>query len=257
MTFPWMSQLIWFCALALGSFLVSWIFTDLLGVTKTAYVVIFAGGTGVALYSYLQWSNMDWGTFISYQWFWGLVVATVSGLVLIALLAWLVRWQSLSLLPAPGPRGMRLVSKLLVDGVLNGAAEAILLSVLQVLIVWQAFSPLAWFHQWPGTAFTFVVALVASIIVITLHHLGFRELRGHLIIYVIAGNVVFTLAYLLTMNPLAAVVAHIIMHVGAVFQRIEVPIRQEKRVPTGSSRGLGYLGAQGVSPRGIRPHRHS
>lgn len=234
MTFPWMSQLIWFCALALGSFLVSWIFTDLLGVTKTAYVVIFAGGTGVALYSYLQWSNIDWRTFISYQWFLGLMVGTVSGLVLIALLAWFVRWQSLSLLPAPGPRGMRLVSKLLVDCVLNGAAEAILLSVLPVLIVWQAFSPLARFHQWPGTpgtAFTFVVALVASIIVIGLHHLGFRELRGHLIIYVIAGNIVFTLAYLLTMNPLAAVVAHIIMHVGAVFLRIEVPIHQEKRVP--------------------------
>lgn len=223
------SQLIWFCSLALGSFLVSWIFTGLLHFKSAAYVSVFAVVTGAFLYGYLQWSNIDWGTFISHQWLWGLVVATVVGLVVVALLAWLVRWQSLSLLPPPGPQGMRFVSILLVNGVVNGAAEALLLSVLPVLIVWQAFSPLTWFHQEPGSAFISVIALVASLIVITLHHLGFRELRGHLIIFVILGNAAFTLAFLLTMNPLAAVVAHVMMHIGAEFQRIEVPIHQQKR----------------------------
>jgi hypothetical protein len=229
------SQLIWFCALALGSFLVSWIFTDLLHIARTAYVAIFAVVTGAYLFGYLQWNDIDWGTFISQQWLWGLIVATAVGLVVVALLAWLVRWQSLSLLPPPGPQGMRLVSMLLVNGVVNGAAEALLLSVLPVLIVWQAFSPLPWFHQWPGSAFASVIALVASLIVISLHHLGFRELRGHLIIFVILGNAAFTLAYLLTMNPLAAVVAHIMMHIGAEFQRIEVPIHQQKRIPAAES----------------------
>lgn len=232
------SQLIWLCALALASFLVSWIFTDLLDIPRTAYVAVFAVVTGGFLYAYLQWSDLDWGTFISYQWLWGLLVAMVSGLAVIVLVSWLVRWQSLAHLPPPGPRGTQLVSMLLVDGVVNGGAEATLLSVLPVLIVRQAFSSLPWWNQWPGSVLTSMIALVASLMIITVHHLGFRELRCHLIIFVILGNAVFTLAYLLTWNPLAAIVAHIMMHVGAEFQRVEVPIRQEKRVSATESGAL-------------------
>lgn len=225
------SQLIWLCTLALGSFLISWLFSDLLGFPRTAYVAVFTVVTGAFLYGYLQWSSIDGGTFLSHQWLWGLLVAAASSLVLLAFIPWFVRWQSISRLSPPGPRGVRLVRMLLVDGVVNGAAEALLLSVLPVLIVWQACSSLPWFHQWPGSALTPIIALIASLIIITLHHLGFRELRGRLIIFVILANAVFTLAYLLTMNPLAAVVAHIIMHLGCEFQRLEVPLRQKKRVP--------------------------
>ncbi len=228
------SQVIWFCALALGSFLVSWVFTDLLRVKQAVYIAVFAVVSGAFLYGYLQWSNIDWGIFISQQWLWGLLVAVGVGLVAIAGCAWLVRWQSLALLPLR-PRGMRLASMLLVSGVVNGVAEALMLSVLPVLMVWQAVSPLAWFHQWPGNALTFGIALIASLIIITTHHLGFRELRSHLIIFVILGNAAFTLAYLLTINPLAAVVAHIMMHIGAEFQGIETPIHQQKRVPVTAS----------------------
>ena len=102
----------------------------------------------------------------------------------------------------------------------NGAAEAVLLSVLPVLITWQTFSGMAWFQQWPGIALVWVIALVASTFVITLHHLGFRELRGHLILYVILANLAFTLVYLLTMNPLAAVIAHVMMHVPLPSSRL-------------------------------------
>jgi len=229
MPITWWSQLIWLSTIGIGSFLLSWVFADLLHIARTAYVAIFAVVSGAFLFGYLQWTNIDWGTFINHDWLWGLILAVATGLLLTASHAWFLRWQSLALLPPPGPRGMRLVNLLLVDGIANGAAEALLLSVLPVLIVWQAFSTIAWFQQWPGTAFASVIAFVASLFVIGLHHLGFRELRGYLIIFVILANAAFTLVYLLTMNPLAAVIAHIMMHIGAVFQRVEVPIHQEKR----------------------------
>ncbi len=79
------SQFIWLCALALGSFLVSWIFTDLFHVPRTAYVAVFAVVTGAFLYGYFQWSHLNWASFISHQWLWGLIVAGISGLVVIAL----------------------------------------------------------------------------------------------------------------------------------------------------------------------------
>ena len=225
MPVTWWSQLVWLITIGIVSFLLSWIFTDLFHLARTAYVAIFAVVTGAFLIGYLQWSTIDWATFINHNWLWGLILAVATGLLLIASLAVFLRWQSLALLPPPGPQGMRLASLLLVDGIANGAAEALLLSVLPVLIVWQAFAPISWFQQWPG--FASVIALVASQFVVVLHHLGFRELRGHLIIYVMLANAAFTLVYLLTMNPLAAVIAHIMMHIGAVFERIEVPIRRE------------------------------
>jgi len=115
--------LIWFCSLAPGSFLVSWIFSDLLHFNRAAYVSVFAVATVACLYGYFHWNNIDWGAFISHQWLWWLIVATAAGIVVIILLAWLVRWQSLSLLPPPGPQGMRFVNLLLVNGVVNGAWE--------------------------------------------------------------------------------------------------------------------------------------
>ena len=54
-----------------------------------------------------------------------LLLAVATGLLLTASLAWFLRWQSLALLPPPGPRGRCLMNLLLVDGIANGAAEAL------------------------------------------------------------------------------------------------------------------------------------
>ena len=68
------SQLIWLLAIALASFLVTWIFTDLFHLEQTPYIGVLAVVTGVLLTGYLSWSNTDWVTFLSYQWLWGLSV---------------------------------------------------------------------------------------------------------------------------------------------------------------------------------------
>ena len=46
MQITWWSQLIWLLALALGSFLVTWIFVDLLRFTQTPYIGVLALVTG-------------------------------------------------------------------------------------------------------------------------------------------------------------------------------------------------------------------
>jgi hypothetical protein len=114
--------------------------------------------------------------------------------------------------------------------VLHGAAEATLISVLPVLIVWRALSPLPWFQQWPGAALVPILAFAASLLVIGAHHLGYPEFRGSLLFYVTVGNALLTLVYILTMNPLAAVVGHIMLHMGGEFQRIKVPLRRSKHI---------------------------
>src|SRR5690348_7365130 len=87
MPITWWSQLIWLLALTLASFLVTWIFADLLRLTQAAFIGVLAVVTGAFLYAYLSWSNADWGEFLSHQWLWGLVGAIVVGPLLAAMLA--------------------------------------------------------------------------------------------------------------------------------------------------------------------------
>src|ERR1051326_3006620 len=75
MAITWGSQLTWLLAIALASFLVTWIFTELLHMEQTPYIGVLAVMTGALLTGYLSWSNTDWVTFLSYQWLWGLVGA--------------------------------------------------------------------------------------------------------------------------------------------------------------------------------------
>jgi hypothetical protein len=225
----WWSQLIWLLAIALASFLVTWIFTDLFHLTQAAYIGVLAVVTGALLYGYLSWSNTDWGAFLSHQWLWGLVVAIVVGPLLIVSLARGRRLQAQMFAPAPKPQGLRLVGALLWEGLVYGTAEGLLLSVLPVLVTWQALSPLHWAESWYGVTLMGVIALAASVFVIVVHHLGYREFRGRKLVFAVAGCAPLSLAYLLTMNPLAAAVGHSILHMGAVLSGIELPPHREKR----------------------------
>jgi hypothetical protein len=79
------------------------------------------------------------------------------------------------------------------------------------------------------------LALVASVFVIVVHHLGYREFRGPQVAGAAMTCGILSLAYLLTVNPLAAMGGHIIAHTGAVLRGIELPPHQEKRVQTVAS----------------------
>ncbi len=229
MGIPWWSQLIWLGVLMLGAFLVTWGFTDQLHFTQTVYIGVLAVVTGVLLFAYLSWSSMDWGAFISHQWIWGLFGAVLTDPVLILLLAQGARRsRSRVLAPTPRPQGLRLVSALLWEGLVYGTAEGLLLSVLPVLITWQTVSALGWTHSPLGVACAGVVAMAASLLVIGVHHLGYREFRGG---PQLAGARLpcglLSLAYLLTLNPLAAALGHSIAHSGAILHGLELPPHQE------------------------------
>jgi hypothetical protein len=53
------------------------------------------------------------------------------------------------------------------------------------------------------------------------YHLGYAEFQGPALIQPLIGNTIMTMAYLLTASPVAALVAHIIMHTAAVIHGAE------------------------------------
>ncbi len=113
-------------------------------------------------------------------------------------------------------KGVALLSDILWPGFTYGLIDALLLSVLPILSVKVATTNAAWLETWSGKILFIVLGLLASFFTTTVYHLGYPEFRGKKVIWPNIGNGVLSLAYLLTMNPLAAILPHITMHIVAM-----------------------------------------
>jgi hypothetical protein len=212
----WLDALGWLSAIAAASFLAAWVLTTRLGVRRTPYIAALALVTGGLTWSYLTWSDTSLTSFATSHWGWGLVGAAVAG----AILARLSRHQP----RGPRPQGWRLAATLAWEGVVYGSTEGLLLSVLPVLVTWQAFAAHGWTSGIGRTLVAGIVAMAASLAVIVIHHLGYRGFHSRAALApVMVGCGLLSLAYLLTASPLAAVGGHIILHTALTLRGTEMP----------------------------------
>jgi hypothetical protein len=102
------------------------------------------------------------------------------------------------------------------SGVIYGLMDALLLSILPVLATWRAFTLLNWTVNWPGKILVGALAVFASLLVTVAYHLGYPEYRSAGVFGPAFGNTAMTFGYLITNNPLAAILSHIAMHIAGV-----------------------------------------
>jgi len=122
------------------------------GMAYTAAMLAVA--TGAFTVAYLVWSGTDAGDFLVHHWRWGLLGAAITGAVL---------GRGISRQPVRVPRrGRWLVLALGWEGLVYGATEGLLLSVLPVLLVWQS----AWLAGWRDGG-----AVAAGVLGLVDHHL--------------------------------------------------------------------------------------
>ncbi|MGZ4242571.1 MAG: hypothetical protein ACXVQ7_13300 [Actinomycetota bacterium] len=198
---------VWLVVVFVVGFLVTWLVTDVIRVKRTPYVAVLSVVTAALMATYLAWSGAG-VAFWTHQWAWG-ILATV-----VASVASLVMGRRL-------PRSARpahFAELVAWEGVFYGAAEGLLLSVLPVAIMWQALRSFGWTATPAGT-----VAVLASVALIVVHHLGYWEFRSKLMRYPILFCTVLSVAYLLTGNPIAPIVGHIVLHVAMLERGIEMP----------------------------------
>ena len=141
-----------------------------------------------------------------------LLRGVLGGLILGGFLAWSVAREPAS----PRLSGFHLALELVWLGLIYGALDALLLTVVPVLAVTSGRAPsrtAGWKRR--------VTALGASLLVTAVYHLGFREYQGAALKQPLMGNGVITAAYLITGNVFTPVIGHVIMHGAAVFHGIE------------------------------------
>jgi hypothetical protein len=231
-SFAWQEALAGFAIISIVAFLVTWVVTDLGRVSRTPYIAVLALTTITLAGGYLAWSGTAVVDVVTAGWGWGVL----GGVLAAALVAPLVH----RLRVGPRPHGSGLARRLLWEGGVYGTAEAILLATLPVLAVWQAAHALGWTDTtWQQMA-SGVLATVGALCVIVVHHLGYREFRARssrtMLVGAMVGCGIQALAFLLTGNVLAPVVAHIVLHWQLTLRGNEMPPTSEDR---SEDRGTG------------------
>lgn len=204
----WYAYLGWIIAAGLLGFAISFIFAGVLRLPRSLYLIPYIGFSGLFLYAFVRWGGFSFGELIRKHW--------VLGVVGAVLLAVFTVKNILSQPASPRSEGFSLAFDLLWSGVIYGLMDALLLSVLPVLATWQAFTLLNWTANWPGKILVGALAVFASLLVTVAYHLGYPEYRGAGLFGPAFGNTAMTLGYLLTNNPLAAILSHIAMHIAGV-----------------------------------------
>ena len=207
----WQEILLAFAVLALAAFLVTWLVTDVLQIRRAAYIPILFLTVAALSAAFLGWSGMPTADVLSNPW-----RGALAGVLAAAIVLPLVR----KLPRRPHVHGGHLAESLAWEGVVYGVAEGILLATLPVLVIWQATGDghrVAW-----GA-----LAILASLVVVFVHHLGYPEFRVPTGRTKLMGALVTcgiqALAFLLTGSIWAPVVAHILLHGELIMRGVGLP----------------------------------
>jgi hypothetical protein len=206
----WYAYLGWIMLAGLLGFVISFSFARIVRLPRRIYLIPYVVLSGLFFYAFVRWSEISLGALLRHHWVWG-----VTGGILLAI------FTVNNVLSQPASArtgGFSLGLDILWSGMIYGLTDALLLSVLPVFAAWQAFNLLNWTASWPGKILVAGLAAIASVLVTVAYHLGYPEYQGQRLFGPVIGNTAMTLGYLLTNNPLAAVLSHIAMHIAGVLR---------------------------------------
>jgi hypothetical protein len=199
---------LWILFASVLGFSVSAIFAGWLKLPRNLYLLIYIPLVAVLFALFLISTKMNIKEMLSHNWYWGLIGAIVSGAFVIK--------NVYSQPSSKRSTGLNLLLDILWPGLSYGLIDALLLSVLPILAISVILADPVWTENWIGRIGIGAIGLLASFFVTTAYHLGYPEFRGKNVIWPNIGNGVLSLAFILTMNPLAAILPHMAMHVAAM-----------------------------------------
>ena len=202
-----MREVRWVLLAGLAGLLASAVFTSILHLGRPAFVGAYGLLAGLVLITFVRAHGIDFVIQVRRRWLAGII----GGLLVGGVLA-----RTVALQPGSArPEGAALGASLAWNGIVYGTIDALLLSVLPVLSIYGSRPPGT--LREPVQRWTWgLAALAGSLTVTTLYHLGFAEFRGPALLQPLIGNAIITASYLVTGNPLAAILSHVIMHGAAV-----------------------------------------
>jgi hypothetical protein len=202
------SGILWILVASFISFAIAAIFAGWLKLQRNVYLLFYIPTIAALFVAFIILNKFNVKDILLYNWYWGILGAVIAAGIVIK--------NVLSQPSSERQKGFALLSDILWPGFTYGLIDSLLLSVLPILAVKLAITNAGLLENWSGKVGYILLGLLASFIATTAYHLGYPEFRGKKVIWPNIGNGILSLAYLLTMNPLAAILPHIAMHIVAM-----------------------------------------
>ena len=131
-----------------------------------------------------------------------------------------------------------------------------LLSALPAFITWQLVHSLGW-NGFGGGLARWTLPVLASVVVIVVHHLGYAEYRNRQLVPISVGCGLLTVGYLVTASVIAPALGHVLMHTVAILHGTELPpLTRPIMVPAPRPEAAPGASARKPSPGRHRPLLH-
>jgi hypothetical protein len=210
-------QWLWLAGGLLYAFAVPFVFADLLEVPRDLYYAIYFAAVAGLLYAWLHATRQSARRLLLRHW----PLAIALGVAFGALLSFMVVGTEDA---TSRPNGLELAAAVLWRGVFYGLADGLLLSAFPILVVFAAFEGSRGLQTWPGRIGIGLVALLASLAITASYHAGYSDFRSAKVRRPLAGDVVWSMPTLLTLNPIGAPIAHAGLHTTAVLRSYETGV---------------------------------
>ena len=202
-------HLAWLGAGLVVGFLVPFLFADVLHLPRDLYYGIYLVAVLALFVLWARTTGQRLDVMLRRRWRLAVALGVIFGVVLAVAVVF-------SEPAGPRPEGLALAWAVLWRGVAYGAADGLLLSAFPILTVFAAAEGSRGRRRRSGTVVVGAVALLASLVMTTVYHVGYRDFRSPLLARPVAADLVWSVPTLVTLNPVGAPIAHVGMHVTAV-----------------------------------------
>jgi hypothetical protein len=190
------------------AFAVPFLLADTLDLDRDLFYGLYALAVAVFVACWARDTRLTRSDLVR-NWRWGLALGVVGA----AATSFIV-FRTEAATDRPG--GLELVAAILWRGVLYGATDGVLLSVFPILAVFAAFAETTLRRRPAGKAVIGTIAMLASVGITAVYHLGYADFRSEKVRKPVAGDVIWSSPTLVTLSPFGAPIAHVGLHVSAV-----------------------------------------
>jgi hypothetical protein len=201
-------NILWTMSASLLGFSIAAIFAGWLKLQRNVYLCIYIPLFLAFIFTFISYNNLKVMDLITNNWQWGLLASAFVSILVIK--------NVISQPSSKRNHGFALMWDILWPGFAYGLVDALFLSVFPILLIKLAFVDNVWLNNWLGKISIDVIAFLSSMVVTAVYHLGYPEFRNKKVFWAMVGNGILSLAFLITMSPLAAIIPHIVMHMAAM-----------------------------------------
>jgi hypothetical protein len=204
----------WLAAGLAVAFAVPFVLADLLEVNRDLYYGLYAAAVIGLFALWSRSTGYDLRAAVKRRW----ILAVVLGLAVAVVLAvMVVRTEDAT----TRPEGFELAGALLWRGVVYGIVDGLLLSAFPILVVFAAFAGTRLDRGVAGKIAIGAAALVATLAMTAVYHLGYSDFRSDKVSKPLTGDVAWSIPTLVTLNPIGSPIAHAGLHTSAVLHSYE------------------------------------